>query len=153
MSATEEKKTGWREYVHASEFMPSHLATFLDEVEGQPGVTITRAGLINISKPIPIGMIPYELCPTRVKKLLRGITAEGELPQELFNDKQKYKNALCNLHIYGYLADIPKTLLERRRYVKLLKERWLGKHPEKVQEYKRNAEKFTLKYQTKRLRI
>jgi hypothetical protein len=144
--------TSWRDYVHAHEFLSSDCQTFLDKIETMPEVKITRAGLIKLSTPIG-KMVPYELCPKYVKVILRKICAKGGLPQKGFATTQAYNRALCNLYIYGYLHDIPETLMERRRYHNILKRRWGLDNPEALKRYKRNAGKFNKNFRAEMSRI
>lgn len=142
----------WRNHVYAHELLTLECQTVLDEVEALPGVKISREGLIRITEPIG-RMVPYELCPKGIKALLRKITAEGTLPREAFKTNQAYSRALCNLYIYGYMEDVPATLLERRRYHNALKKRWGLDNPEKLAEYRKNAQSLHDKHRAETSRI
>ena len=73
-------------------------------------------------------MCPYILTPLRVKKLIM------QLPLSLsqFKTTHKYKSAMCTIHIYGYLLDIERSIIERDRFWSTKKRQWTTGTPENI---------------------
>jgi hypothetical protein len=128
----------WREIVKCPDTVPDHCQEFLDKNECK---TVSSNGTIHLTEPID-AMIPYELCPLRVKNAIRKITSEGKLLRSSFKTKASYQSALCNLHVYGYLQNIDLALLEKRRARASAKRTWCKENPESIARYALYAKKM-----------
>jgi hypothetical protein len=140
----------WRKTVKCSDALPDHCQTFLDEHAAK--FKITTGGLVHLTEPIGV-IIPYEICPLRVKKIIRTITPDGQLTRSLFKTKASYQSALCNLHVYGYLQNIDQTLIERRRVRAVARKRWSDENPEAIKRYAAYGRKFCDANKIKMLRV
>ena len=129
----------WRDIVVASDLMSEECAAFLDKHGSE--LKLSKGGLVHLKEPIG-EMVPFEICPLRVKKIIKKIQDDGNLPRTLFKTNNSYQLALCNLFIYGYLQDIDKTLLEKRRATALAKRRWSEENPEAIRRYSQQGRKF-----------
>jgi hypothetical protein len=125
----------WRKIVKYSDTLPDHCQDFLDEHNFK---NMSSKGMIHLTEPVDT-MIPYELCPLRVKNAIRKITSDGKLPLSSFKTKASYQSALCNLHIYGYLQSIDQALVEKRRARSAAKKAWCNENPEAVARYAAHA--------------
>jgi hypothetical protein len=140
----------WRDKVTSWDALPEHCQEFLDAHHTK--FRVTTGGLVHLTESIGV-IVPYELAPLRVKKVIRKITPEGELPRSLFKTKMAYQSALCNLYVYGYLGDIDQTILERRRARAVAKKRWASEHPDKIKAYAVQGRKFQEKHKLKMTRV
>lgn len=133
----------WREYVLTPETLPEDCQDFLDTHSSKGKVS--RAGLLELKESIGVS-VPYQICPRRVKKILRMITDDAELPRGLFKTKVSYQSALCNLYIYGYMRDVDQTLIAARNARLLARKRWGDENPEKMKKYAENANAYRKKW-------
>lgn len=131
----------WRAKVKFLEGLPKHCVDFLDKHHTNKNLEVSAAGLIRLTDTIG-AMVPYEICPQRVKTAIRKITPQGSLPRTAFPRKVLYESALCNLYTYGYLQDVEETVIERRRAISVARKRWCKENPENVKKYIENAKRL-----------
>ena len=135
----------WRSKVFFPETYSDECVQFLDE-HADKGV-LSRSGTFRLKDGISGATVPYELCPYRVKDILRKINAAGDLPRSAFKTPRSHRTALCNLHIYGYLSDLKdKLLMQKRRVRAQYMKRWARNNRDKLKQYSTNAVKYKMKW-------
>jgi hypothetical protein len=134
----------WRKNVYLPDTYSQECQDFLDNHVSK-GV-LSRRGNFQLKDNIG-EVVPYELCPGRVKLMLQKITAEGDLPRSAFKSTRDYRCAVINLHIYGYLQNLKDhTLMQKRRVTAQYTKRWSRNNSDKVKQYSANAHKYKRKW-------
>jgi hypothetical protein len=115
----------WRQHVSFPDRFSTDVCAFLD-LHANKG-KLSKVGTYNIKEPIN-ELVPYELLPLRVKKVVNLLP----LCRTKFKNLAAYKVALFNLHVYGYLPDVDQGLIEKQRYWNTFRRKWQIDNPESM---------------------
>ena len=134
----------WRQKVFMANTFSQNCQDFLDK-HGTKGELSTTG---NFFLKDSIGeLVPYELCPPRVKRMLQKINDDGDLPRSAFKSLREHRTAIINLHIYGYLHELKdKTLMQKRRVQADYLKKWGRDNCSKTKGYASNAKKYRSKW-------
>jgi hypothetical protein len=134
----------WRQEVFMADTFSQESQDFLDEHVRKGKLSKTGNFMLKNS----VGtLVPYELCPPRVKRIMQKINAEGDLPRSAFKSIREYRTGIINLHIYGYLHELKdKTLMQKRRVQANYLKKWGRDNSAKTKGYAANAKKYRSKW-------
>lgn len=118
----------WRTHVSIPDRFGPEVSDFLDK-HAEKG-KLSKTGIYKIKDPID-EIVPYELLPLRIKKVVNMIP----LSRDKFKTASAFKAALYNLHIYGYLPDVDRGLIEKQRYWSEFRRKWQMDHPENMRKH------------------
>lgn len=137
------KHTGWRQNVVDAHLLPDNCQEFLDKYSDRGRVS--RVGTILLKSPVG-EPVPYELCPLRIRRIIRMVTKDGDLRRDMFKTNVSYKTAMCNLFINGYLDVIPVKLIAQRKKRIAAVTHWSKENPDKMKQYSKNALAYRQKW-------
>ena len=107
----------WRQSVACPDRFGDKTCAFLDEFS-QAG-KLSRSGTFKIKDNLN-QMVPYELLPIRLKRLVNMLP----LDRKKFASGQAYKSAITKLYVYGYLPDVDKAIAARTQHWKEFRRKW-----------------------------
>ena len=119
----------WRQSVACPDRFGDKTCAFLDEFSNAG--KLSRSGTFKLKDNVN-QLVPYELLPIRVKRLVNMLP----LDRKKFTSGQAYKSAITKLYVYGYLPDLDKAIAARTQHWKEFRRKWAidevtenGPHP------------------------
>jgi len=119
----------WRQSVACPDRFGDKTCAFLDEFSAAG--KLSRNGTVKLKDNVN-QMVPYELLPIRLKRLVNMLP----LDRKKFSSGQAYKAAITKLYVYGYLPDAEKAIAARTQHWKEFRRKWAidaatehGSHP------------------------
>ncbi len=107
----------WKIQVACPDRFCAETCAFLDEYADRG--KLSRAGTFTLLDTVS-ELVPYELLPLRIKKLVNLIPID----RAKFNNMHSYKRAILNLYVYGYLPDADKAIVVREQHWRAVRRKW-----------------------------
>jgi len=117
LSQTSRLRLMWRQSVACPDRFGDKTCAFLDEFSASG--KLSRNGTFKLKDNVN-QLVPYELLPIRLKRLVNMLPLE----RNKFTSSQAYKAAITKLYVYGYLPDINKAISARTQHWKEFRRKW-----------------------------